>query len=201
MSTWVFICRKEWLKLRWIRRCPSNFNTLWLYSFYILESLRNSHGPVKRGKQGKQGWALHGQRHFLGYWTKTATASCNLYKCVLVNGRKKKFNPKCQPFLCELVRQKENVWGHWSIKLQTKLKVCRRVVGSNHPQAEAARTGSTTVTLKTRTKARHTAGQELPASFSLFFKRLLVPNRSLWNYYLEALTSVKLKFSWKVIKT
>lgn len=70
------------------------------------------------------------------------------------------------------------------------------MVGSNHPQAEAARTGSTTVTLKTRTKARHTAGQELPVSFSLFFlKRLLVPNRSLWNYYLEALTSVKLKFS------
>jgi hypothetical protein len=42
----------------------------------------------------------------------------------------------------------ERVRGQWSIKLQTKLKVCRRVARSNHPPSEAARTGSITLTHK-----------------------------------------------------
>lgn len=88
------------------------------------------------------------------------------------------------------------VWGQWSIKLHTKLKVWRRVAGSNHPLSDAARIGSTTLTRSQRTALRMLSTQTKGFKHVLL-KRPSVPSRSLWNYFLEVFSSVILKFPWK----
>lgn len=132
--------------------------------------------------------------YFLEYWAKNVTAFCNQCKHVLIDGKKKiQSRVPAIPLWASVAGR---VWGQWSIKLHTKLKVWRRVAGSNHPLSDAARIGSTTLTRSQRTALRMLSTQTKGFKHVLL-KRPSVPNRSLWNYFLEVFSSVILKFPWK----
>lgn len=58
------------------------------------------------------------------------------------------------------------------------------MAGSNHPLSEAARIGSTSLTHSQRT-ALHIRSPQTKGFKRVSLKGLSVPNRSLWNYFLE----------------
>lgn len=67
------------------------------------------------------------------------------------------------------------------------------MAGSNHPLSEAARIGSTTFTGSPRT-AISMLSTQTEGFKHVLLKRPSVPDRSLWNYFLEVFSSVILKF-------
>ena len=131
---------------------------------------------------------------FLECWAKNVTTLCTQRKHVLIDGKEKiQSRVPAIPLWAGVAGR---VWGQWSIKLQTKLKVWRRVAGSNHPLSEAARIGYTTLTHSQRT-ALHILSPQTKGFKRVLLKRPPVPNRSLWNYFLEVFSSVILKFPLK----